>query len=52
MTELAELIAGTDPVQAIAIVILVVGCAFALAWGIVGVVRAFMSAISKPFEKK
>lgn len=43
MTELVRLIGNMDAVQAIASVVLIVGLAFALAYGVVGVVRALVS---------
>lgn len=46
MTELVSIVAGADPVQAIAIVVLVVGCAFALMLGVVGVAKALFDFFS------
>lgn len=47
MKELAEIIANTEPVQAVCIAILVVGCAFALAWFLGTVIKSLFDLFKK-----
>ena len=50
MNELAEIVSAADPVQAVCITLLVVGCAFALAWVVGVAVKAVMDFFKRLAE--